>query len=44
MIAHPDVGGRRASFPLPYHKGKDLKKGILSALIRRFELPKDLLD
>jgi predicted RNA binding protein YcfA (HicA-like mRNA interferase family) len=42
MIEHPDVGGKRAAFPLPYHKGKDIKQGLLRALIRRFNLPRDL--
>jgi predicted RNA binding protein YcfA (HicA-like mRNA interferase family) len=42
MIEHPDINGRRASFPVPYHKGRDLQKGILRALIRRFNLPHDV--
>ena len=43
MIFHPDIGGQKRSFPIPYHKGRDLQKGILKALIRRFNLPADLL-
>ena len=42
MIFHPDVDGKRASYPIPYHKGSDVKKGILSGLIRRFNLPSDI--
>jgi predicted RNA binding protein YcfA (HicA-like mRNA interferase family) len=42
MIRHPDVNGQSASFPVPYHKGKDLQKGLLRALIRRFNLPNDI--
>lgn len=42
MIEHPSIDGRRASFPIPYHKGQDLRQGLLSALIRRFKLPKDI--
>ena len=39
MIYHPDIDGRPASMPIPFHRGKDLKPGILQALIRRFDLP-----
>ncbi len=42
MVYHPDIAGKAASFPVPYHKGKDLQKGILKALIRRFDLPRDI--
>jgi hypothetical protein len=42
MVEHPDINGRRASLPVPYHKGRDLQKGILRALIRRFDLPDDI--
>ena len=43
MIFHPDIEGQKRSFPIPYHKWRDLQKGILKALIRRFNLPPDLL-
>lgn len=42
MIYHPDISGQKASFPVPYHKGQDLRQGILRALLRRFGLPHDL--
>ncbi len=42
MIYHPDVNGRAASIPMPFHKGKDVKPGILRSIIRRFNLPADL--
>ena len=41
MVFHPDIGGKPASIPMPYHKGKDVKPGILNSIIRRFNLPKD---
>ena len=42
MIYHPDVNGRPQSFPLTFHKGKDVGKGMLRAIIRRFDLPSDI--
>jgi hypothetical protein len=42
MIYHPDVGGRAVSMPLTYHKGHDVQKGLLKAIIRRFDLPHDI--
>ena len=42
MIYHRDVNGRPQSFPLTFHKGKDVGEGMLSAIIRRFDLPKDI--
>ncbi|HEY3762283.1 MAG TPA: type II toxin-antitoxin system HicA family toxin [Verrucomicrobiae bacterium] len=42
MIFHPNIDGERRSFPIPYHKGKDLQKGYLRAMIRRFNLPNDI--
>lgn len=41
MIEHPDIDGKRASIPLPCHKGKDVRPGVLNSIIRRFNLPKD---
>ncbi len=41
MIEHPDIDGKRAIIPLPYHKGKDVSAGVLHSIIRRFDLPKD---
>jgi predicted RNA binding protein YcfA (HicA-like mRNA interferase family) len=37
LVVHP-----LGSFPVPYHKGRTLGKGLLAALIRRFSLPKDI--
>ena len=42
MIYHPDVNGKPASMPLTWHKGRDVGKGLLQAVIRRFELPEDI--
>ncbi|NLT71125.1 MAG: type II toxin-antitoxin system HicA family toxin [Verrucomicrobiaceae bacterium] len=41
MIEHPNINGKRASIPLPFHKGKDVSAGVLNSIIRRFGLPKD---
>ena len=40
MLYHPDIGGRARSMPLTWHGGKPLGKGLLQAIIRRFDLPK----
>jgi hypothetical protein len=42
MIYHPDINGSPASMPLTYHKGRDVRKGLLKAVIRRFNLPNDI--
>jgi len=44
MVFHPDVQGQRRSFPLPYHRGREIQRGLLKALIRRFDLPANLFD
>jgi predicted RNA binding protein YcfA (HicA-like mRNA interferase family) len=45
MIYHPDIGGRPASFPVKCHgEGTELRKGVISAIIRRFNLPRDLFS
>lgn len=41
MIYHPDINGRAESIPLTWHKGHDVGKGLLKAIIRRFDLPKN---
>jgi predicted RNA binding protein YcfA (HicA-like mRNA interferase family) len=41
MIEHPDIDGKRACIPIPFHKGKDVSPGVLNSIIRRFGLPKD---
>jgi predicted RNA binding protein YcfA (HicA-like mRNA interferase family) len=44
IIYHPDINGRPASIPVKCHgEGTELRKGIISAILRRFNLPKDLL-
>ena len=43
MIYHPDVDGQPASFPVKYHgKATELRRGVISAIVRRFNLPRDL--
>jgi len=42
MLFHPDVNGKPQSIPLKWHKGKDVKPGLLAAVIRRFNLPKKI--
>jgi predicted RNA binding protein YcfA (HicA-like mRNA interferase family) len=44
MISHPSVNGVRQCCPVPSHKGKDVRLGILKQIIRRFDLPKDIFD
>jgi hypothetical protein len=44
MIYHPDVNGRPESFPVKCHgENTELSVGVISAIIRRFDLPKGLL-
>ncbi len=44
MIYHPDINGRAESFPVKCHgENTELRKGVISSIIRRFNLPKDLL-
>lgn len=44
MIYHPDIEGRPESFPVKCHgEGTELRKGVISAIIRRFRLPNDVL-
>jgi hypothetical protein len=42
MLYHPDVGGRSQCYPMTSHKGQDVGKGMLKAIIRRFNLPSDI--
>lgn len=43
MIYHPDVNGRPESFAVKCHgEGTELRRGVISALIRRFNLPREL--
>jgi predicted RNA binding protein YcfA (HicA-like mRNA interferase family) len=44
IIYHPDIGGRAESHPVKCHtENQELRKGVISSIIRRFKLPKDLL-
>ena len=44
MLYHPDINGRPESFPVKCHgDNTELRKGVISGIIRRFNLPKDLL-
>ncbi|HSL84771.1 MAG TPA: type II toxin-antitoxin system HicA family toxin [Thermoanaerobaculia bacterium] len=44
IIYHPDINGRSESHPVKFHGEKtELRKGVLSSIIRRFDLPRDLL-
>ena len=44
MIYHPNINGRAESFPVKCHgENTELSKGVMSDLIRRFNLPTDLL-
>ena len=44
MIYHPDIDGRPESHPVKCHsENQELRKGVISSIIRRFKLPKDLL-
>lgn len=44
MIYHPNINGRPESFPVKYHgKNTEISKGAISDLMKRFDLPKDLL-
>lgn len=44
IIFHPDVEGRSESFPVKcYGEGTELRRGVISAVIRRFKLPDGLL-
>ena len=44
MIYHPDINGRPESFPVKCHgENTELRKGVISGVIRRFNLPKGLL-
>ena len=42
VIKHPDIKGRSEIYPMTFHKGQDVGKGMLKAIIRRFSLPQDI--
>ena len=44
VIHHPDVNGRPELYSLKCHgEGDEVRKGHITAIRRRFELPNDLL-
>lgn len=44
MIYHPDINGRPESHPVKCHgDGTELRTGLISSIVRRSSLPKDLL-
>jgi len=44
IIYHPNINGRAESFPVKCHgEGTELRKRVISAVVRRFKLPDDLL-
>ena len=44
IIFHPDVNGRPESLPVKCHgESTELRKGVISAVVRRFKLPKGVL-
>jgi predicted RNA binding protein YcfA (HicA-like mRNA interferase family) len=42
MIYHPNINGRSESFPMTFHRGRDVRAGMLKAIIRRFSLPNNI--
>jgi hypothetical protein len=45
IIYHPDIAGRPESYPIKCHgEGTEIRPGTLSAIIRRFRLPRDIFD
>ena len=44
MIFHPDIDGSKASCPIPFHKGSDISKKVLKAIIKKFKLPKNFFN
>lgn len=45
MIYHPDVNGRPESHPVKHHgDNTELRRGVISSIVRRFRLPEDLFN
>jgi hypothetical protein len=43
IIYHPMINGRPESFPIKCHgNNTEIRSGVISGLIRRFDLPRDL--
>lgn len=44
MLYHPNIEGRPEAFPVKCHnENQELRRGVVSAVIRRFKLPKGVL-
>lgn len=44
MIYHPNIQGRAECYPVKCHsQNTELSRGTVAAILRRFNLPKDLL-
>lgn len=44
MISHPDINGEKQSIPVKCHgEGTELRRGVISDIIKRFDLPKGVL-
>lgn len=45
VLSHEDINGSAECFPISCHgEGTEIGKGMLSAIIRRFNLPKNFFD
>jgi hypothetical protein len=45
IIYHPMINGRPESFPIKCHgENTEIRSGVISSLIRRFNLPKNLFS
>jgi len=45
MIYHPDIDGRSQSYPIKCHgDSTEIYIGHLTAIIRRFNLPRNIFD
>lgn len=45
VISHDDINGRPEFIPIKCHgEGTEIGKGMLQAIIRRFNLPSDFFD
>ena len=45
MLYHPNIEGNSKSYPIKCHgEGVIMRKGSMKAIIRHFNLPKDIFD
>lgn len=45
MLVHPNIDGQKQCFPLKFHgNSTQYPAGTLNAIIRRFNLPRDIFD